>query len=44
MEAAPHTHPRMLVQVGHNLVEEDIQGQLNKTAGGRRYFDGVQRH
>ena len=43
-EAASHIHPRMLVQVDHNPVEEDTQGQVNKTAGGSRGSDGVQRH
>jgi hypothetical protein len=44
VEAALHIHPRMLVRVGHDLAEEDIRGQVNKTAGGSRYSDGVQRH
>jgi hypothetical protein len=41
VEAAPHIHPHMLVRVGHNLAEED---NLDKTAGGSRGSDGVQRH
>jgi hypothetical protein len=44
VEAAPHIHPHMLVPVGHNLVVEDIRGQVNKTAGGSCCSDGVQRH
>lgn len=44
MEAAPHIHPRMLVRVGHNLAEEDNLRQVDKTAGGSRGSDGVQRH
>jgi hypothetical protein len=43
-EAAPHIHPHMLVPVGHNLAEEDILGQVDKTVGGSRCSDGVQRH
>ena len=44
MEAAPHIHPHMLVQVGHNLAEEDNLVQVDKTAGDSRGSDGVQRH
>jgi hypothetical protein len=44
VEAAPHIHPRMLVRVGHNLAEEDNLAQVDKTAGGSRGSDGVQRH